>query len=69
MAEDIWIEAQFQALKRRQPKHVVLLSHVPPFIAEPKEPQGWANWEQEPRQRIVKLAKEAGVRRRSHREI
>ena len=24
--------------------------------------QGWANWETEPRARIVKLAKDAGVR-------
>ncbi|CAJ1447701.1 unnamed protein product [Effrenium voratum] len=60
--QDAWIEAQFAALRRRQPKHVVMLSHVPPFIAEPSEPQGWANWEREPRDRIVKLAKDAGVR-------
>ncbi|CAE7632519.1 unnamed protein product [Symbiodinium microadriaticum] len=60
--QDTWIEAQFEALKKRKPKHAVVLSHVPPFIEEPDEPQGWANWETEPRARIVKLAKEAGVR-------
>lgn len=60
--QDAWIEAQFEALKKRQPKHAVVLSHVPPFIAEPTETQGWANWEIEPRERIVKLAKNAGVR-------
>eukprot|EP00439_Symbiodinium_sp_Y106_P000597 s9259_g1.t1 len=60
--QDTWIEAQFEALKKRKPKHAVVLSHVPPFIEEPDEPQGWANWETEPRARIVKLAKDAGVR-------
>eukprot|EP00441_Pelagodinium_beii_P021666 CAMPEP_0197658842 /NCGR_PEP_ID=MMETSP1338-20131121/45475_1 /TAXON_ID=43686 ORGANISM="Pelagodinium beii, Strain RCC1491" /NCGR_SAMPLE_ID=MMETSP1338 /ASSEMBLY_ACC=CAM_ASM_000754 /LENGTH=490 /DNA_ID=CAMNT_0043235507 /DNA_START=77 /DNA_END=1549 /DNA_ORIENTATION=- len=61
-AQDDWLEKEFQSLKTSRPKHIVILSHVPPFVKAPSETQGWANWERDPRDRIVKLALEAGAR-------
>lgn len=61
-AQDRWLETALAVAQQRRPKHVVVLTHVPPFIGEPNEPQGWANWELEPRKRVVALAMAAGAR-------
>lgn len=61
-AQERWMEAQFEAARGSGAKHVVLLSHVSPFMGEEEEPQGHFNWEVEPRQRVLAMAARAGVK-------
>ena len=42
-------------------KHIVVLSHVPPFVEDEDEPTGWATWEREPREAVLAVAAEAGA--------
>eukprot|EP00747_Dinoflagellata_sp_TGD_P168254 gnl/TRDRNA2_/TRDRNA2_194200_c0_seq1.p1 gnl/TRDRNA2_/TRDRNA2_194200_c0~~gnl/TRDRNA2_/TRDRNA2_194200_c0_seq1.p1 ORF type:complete len:389 (-),score=80.93 gnl/TRDRNA2_/TRDRNA2_194200_c0_seq1:15-1181(-) len=60
--QDRWLEAELQAVAEKSARHVVVLSHVPPFVGEPGEKQGWANWELEPRERILRMAGAANAR-------
>ena len=41
--------------------HVVLLSHIPPFVGGERETWGWANWEPEARREVLAAAASAGV--------
>ena len=43
-------------------KHLVMLSHVPPFVKEEDEEAGWANWNYEPRQEMLAAAAAAGAK-------
>ena len=61
-AQERWMEEQFEAARWSGAKHVVLLSHVTPFMGQEEEPQGHFNWEVKPRQRVLALAARAGVR-------
>lgn len=54
--QDRWIASE---LARTKAHHIVILSHVPPFVGHEEEPQGWATWEPEPRKRILAAAEAA----------
>jgi len=60
--QDAWLEAQLHAARGSGAKHVVLLSHVAPFMGEEDEPQGWFNWDPEPRRWLLDLAAQSGVK-------
>lgn len=61
--QDKWIARELaDAARSGKAVHVVVLSHVPPFVGSVDEAQGWANWELEPRRRILAAAQEAGVK-------
>lgn len=59
-AQDRWIKAELAKVKG-QAKHIVVLSHVPPFVADEDEDQGWATWERGCRRRILAQVAEAGA--------
>jgi len=58
-AHDEWASAAFCEAVERGARHVVVLSHVPPFISEEDEQAGWANWKHEPRRRLLGWASDA----------
>ena len=60
--QDAWLEAQLHAARGSGAKHVVLLSHVAPFMGEEDESQGWFNWDPEPRRWLLDLAAQSGVK-------
>jgi len=60
-AQDEWIEEQFTRAAKGA-VHVVVLSHVPPFVGSEDEERGWSNWNMDARHRVLKLAEQAGVR-------
>ena len=53
LEQDEWARRTFASALERPPKHVVLLSHVPPFVGEEDEQAGWANWRPEPRRSLL----------------
>lgn len=60
-AQDKWVEEELAASKAVA-KHIVLLSHVPPFVGKEDEEQGWATWERGARKKMLSLAAEAGAK-------
>ena len=60
--QERWIEAELTAARTAGARHVVLLSHVTPFMGDEDEPQGHFNWEVGPRKWVLELAKAAGVK-------
>lgn len=59
--QDKWIVSEL-ARAKGVAQHIVILSHVPPFVGQEEEPQGWATWELEPRRRILAAAADAGAK-------
>eukprot|EP00854_Cymbomonas_tetramitiformis_P015872 gene15872-18822_t len=60
--QEEWIKAELDAGATLGSKHVVLLSHIAPFMGEEDEPQGHFNWAVEPRKWLLGLAAKAGVK-------
>ncbi|KAL3904518.1 MAG: hypothetical protein SGPRY_011257 [Prymnesium sp.] len=58
---DAWLEEQFTR-KTRGATHVIVLSHVPPFVGKEEEARGWSNWDLDARERVIRMAEKAGVR-------
>lgn len=57
-----FIEAQIQKAQKTQPKAIVVLTHIPPFIGSPEEKHGWANWDESFRTEVLgKLMGRAGA--------
>lgn len=61
-AQDEWARGAFAEAIEHDAHHVVLLSHVPPFISDEDEQAGWANWQHEHRQRLLAMATQARVK-------
>ena len=61
-AQDAWAARAFEEARARGAKHVVVLSHVPPFIQQEREQHGWANWEPKARESLLAAASAAGVK-------
>ena len=62
LEQDAWVERTFASALERRPKHVVMLSHVPPFVHDEEEQPGWANWPQEPRRAMLSAAGTVGAK-------
>jgi hypothetical protein len=62
LEQDAWVERTFASALERRPKHVVMLSHVPPFVHDEEEQPGWANWPQEPRRAMLSAAGKVGAK-------
>jgi len=60
--QDVWVRKAFQEAVDHGAKHLVMLSHVPPFVKEEDEEAGWANWNYEPRQEMLAAAAAAGAK-------
>lgn len=57
-----FIAAALEKHRRAQRTHIVLVTHRPPYVRNPAEPESDANWPPETRQRLLRLAREYGVR-------
>ena len=60
--QETWLESQLTFASTSGATHVVLLSHVTPFMGDEDEPQGHFNWEVGPRKWVLELAKRANVK-------
>eukprot|EP00316_Scyphosphaera_apsteinii_P012134 CAMPEP_0119305612 /NCGR_PEP_ID=MMETSP1333-20130426/6572_1 /TAXON_ID=418940 /ORGANISM="Scyphosphaera apsteinii, Strain RCC1455" /LENGTH=418 /DNA_ID=CAMNT_0007308751 /DNA_START=157 /DNA_END=1413 /DNA_ORIENTATION=- len=61
-AQDEWLLRLLRSEAARRARHVAVLSHVPPFVDNEAEEEGWANWELKARRKVLQAASEAGVR-------
>ena len=60
--QEVWLERELTAARSCGAKHVVLLSHVSPFMGDEDEAHGHFNWAVEPRRWVLDLATKAGVK-------
>ena len=60
--QDAWAHQAFREATLYQAKHVVVLSHVPPFVADEDEQAGWANWKWHHRRALLDAATAAGAK-------
>ena len=60
--QDAWARRAFAEATARRAAHVVVLSHVPPFVADEDEQAGWANWRHEHRRALLDAAAAAGAK-------
>ena len=56
------MEDQFNQAAKSNAKHVVVLSHIAPFMGEVDEPHGHFNWDPAGRAWALALARRVGVR-------
>jgi len=61
-AQDEWAIETFRTAKTLGAKHVVGLSHVPPFVGDESEVFGWSNWELAARETLLDAAADAGCK-------
>ncbi|EER12627.1 conserved hypothetical protein [Perkinsus marinus ATCC 50983] len=57
-----WLESTLKEASRAKYTHIILLTHVAPFIKDPNEHDGYFNMPQSVRGRLLHLASEAGVK-------
>lgn len=57
---DHWLTTALTSQRAKQAKHIIMLSHIPPFVSRFDEAHGWGNWPLAPRKRIVSAAAKAG---------
>ena len=60
--QDAWVQKAFEEAREMRARHVVMLSHVPPFIGCEDEQAGWSNWKHEHRRPMLDAAAAAGVK-------
>ena len=60
--QDAWAHEAFREATLYKAKHVVVLSHVPPFIADEDEQAGWGNWKWQHRRALLDAATAAGAK-------
>merc|ERR1712054_423843 len=66
MGQDEWLEKELKATEEENPAHLVILSHIPPYIEAPDEEDGYFNLESTTRQELVsKFKAKPGLTRRA----
>ncbi len=61
-AQWLFIERSLAAQRAAGRKHIVLVTHRPPFVDDEREAEDGANWPPETRARLLALARQHGVR-------
>ncbi|CAL4120857.1 unnamed protein product [Meganyctiphanes norvegica] len=59
---ETWLEQQLEYVKREQPKHSIVLQHIPWFQNNPDEPKNPWNFEKDIRTVMLKKYYDAGIR-------
>ena len=57
-----WLLGQLRSAAAASAAHVVMLSHIPPFLGAEAERWGWATWEPAARREVLAAAAAAGVK-------
>ncbi|KAF4649820.1 Serine/threonine-protein phosphatase cpped1 [Perkinsus olseni] len=57
-----WLEGTLKEASAAKYTHIILLTHVSPFIRDPEEHEGYFNMPLPVRKRLLRLASEAGVK-------
>jgi len=60
-AHDEWLDKELKATEEENPAHLVILSHIPPYIEAPDEEDGYFNLESATRQELVTKCKAKGA--------
>jgi len=60
-AQDEWLEKELKATEEENPAHLVILSHIPPYIEAPDEEDGYFNLKSTTRQELVTKCKAKGA--------
>jgi len=61
IAQDVWLDAELEAEETKRARHVVVMSHIPPFIVEADEPSVYFNFEASKRADLLERMARAGV--------
>uniref|UniRef100_A0A7S0LGX2 Calcineurin-like phosphoesterase domain-containing protein n=1 Tax=Coccolithus braarudii TaxID=221442 RepID=A0A7S0LGX2_9EUKA len=61
-AQDEWLLKQLSSERAKEATHIVVLSHICPFMEEEGESAGYFNWRERPRRKVLDAAEKAGVR-------
>lgn len=60
-AQTDWLRSTINNLAGSSIKRIMVLTHIPPFMHDPFEPHGWANWNGVYREEVLKILEAAEV--------
>lgn len=53
--QNAWLDTQLKRVSAADTKLIVLMTHIPPFMNDAAEDEGWANWKKSDREEVLTM--------------